>query len=124
MSGEWAGIREWLGQVMGFLCLTSVLLHVIPDTGLKKYVRYFLGLLFLLVVLEPVERFWGDGEFRKNFERESLRGLYQEYEAGKWGLEGVLPDWNEEAYQKELEEKVREVYETYHIPQQESHRNE
>lgn len=124
MSGVWAGLREWLGQVMGFLCLATVLLHVIPDTGMKKYVRHFLGLLFLLAALEPAEKLLGNGDFQRNFERESLKGLYQEYEAGKQGLEGVLPDWDEEAYQKELEEKVREVYETYHIPQQESHRNE
>ena len=119
MSGAGAGIREWLSQVMCFLCLMTVLLHVIPDTRLKKYVRYFLGLLFLLVVMEPLGKLLGTEEFLMNFELESLKGLYQDYEAGKQGLEDMLPDWNGEEYQKELEERVRQVYDTYHIPQQE-----
>ncbi|MDO5346190.1 MAG: stage III sporulation protein AF [Lachnospiraceae bacterium] len=117
-------IREWLSQVMCFLCLMTVVLHVIPDTKLKKYVRHFLGLLFLLTVLEPLGKLLGGEEFLMNFEAESLKGLYQEYEEGKQGLEAVLPDWDEEEYQRELEEKVQEIYDTYHIPQQEGHKNE
>lgn len=124
MSGAMGNIREWLSQVMCFLCLMTVVLHVIPDTKLKKYVRHFLGLLFLLTVLEPLGKLLGGEEFLMNFEAESLKGLYQEYEEGKQGLEAVLPDWDEEEYQRELEEKVQEIYDTYHIPQQEGHKNE
>lgn len=124
MSGVGSNIREWLSQVVCFLCLMTVLLHIIPDTRLKKYVRHFLGLLFLLVVLEPLGKLFGTEEFLMNFELESLKGIYQDYEAGKQGLEEVLPNWDEEEYQRELEEKVQEIYDKYHIPQQESHKNE
>lgn len=55
-----AVLREWLSQIVCYLCLTTLLLHVIPDTGMKRYVRFFLGILFLLVMLEPLEGiFWG-----------------------------------------------------------------
>lgn len=116
-------IRQWLGQVICFLCMMTLLLHVIPDTGLKKYVRFFLGLLFILVVLEPVGSFLGKEEFLRNFELENIRGLYQEFQSGKIGLADTFGSWDEEAYQRELEEKIREIYERYHIPWQESHNN-
>lgn len=117
------GIRQWLSQIVCFLCLMTVLLHIIPDTGLKKYVRFFLGLLLVLVVMGPVGQLVGMEKFLENFELESLKALERDYETGNMGLGDILPQWDEEAYQRELEEKVREVYDTYHIPSQESHTN-
>lgn len=117
------GIREWLSQIVCYLCLMTVLLHVIPETGLKRYVKFFLGLLFILVVLEPLGNLIGGEDFLANFELESLKAIVQDYQLGKIGLEDTLTDWDESAYQKELEEKIEEIYNTYHIPQQELHNN-
>ena len=39
------------------------------------------------------------------------------------GLKDFLPQWDEESYQRQLEEKVRQIYDTYHIPEQELHTN-
>ena len=117
------GIREWLSQIVCYLCLMTVLLHIIPDTSLKKYVRFFLGILFVLVVLEPLGNVIGGEDFFTNFEIRSLKGLYQDYQTGKMGLEGAFDHWDEEAYQQELEQKIEEIYNTYHIPQQETHNN-
>ena len=118
-----AAVREWLSQIVCFLCLMRVLLHVIPDTGLKKYVRFFLGILFILVVLEPVGNYLGGDSFLANFEAESLRGLQQDLETGKLGLEDMISDWDEEVYQRELEEKIEKIYQTYHIPREDAHTN-
>ena len=116
-------IRQWLGQVICFLCMMTLLLHVIPDTGLKKYVRFFLGLLFILVVLEPAGRLLGKEEFLQNLELENIRRLYQEFESGQMGLSDTFGCWDEELYQEDLEKKIREIYDRYHIPWQESHNN-
>lgn len=116
-------IRQWLGQVICFLCMMTLLLHVIPDTGLKKYVRFFLGLLFVLVALEPVGSLLGKEEFLRNLELENIRGLYQEFQSGQMGLSDTFGSWDEEKYQEDLEKKIREIYDRYHIPWQESHNN-
>ena len=116
-------IREWLGEIACFMCLMTVLLHVIPDTGLKKYVRFFLGILLLLVATEPIGRGAGMGQFLENGERKSLEALERDYASGSMGLKDFLPQWDEESYQRQLEEKVRQIYDTYHIPEQELHTN-
>lgn len=116
-------LREWLGQIVCFLCLMTVFLHVIPENGMKRYIRFFLGILFLLVVLEPVGSLFGMEAFLMNFEQKSLMHLYQDYETGKMGLGDVLPEWKEEEYQRRLQQKVQEIYDTYHIPRQELHTN-
>ena len=111
------GIREWLSQIVCFLCLMTLLLHVIPDTGMKRYVRFFLGILFLMVVMEPLGKLAGGKAFFVNFELESMKGLRQIYESGKMGLEDTIEGWDEESYQQELQKKIEEIYDTYHIPQ-------
>lgn len=116
-------IREWLGEIACFMCLMTVLLHVIPDTGLKKYVRFFLGLLLLLVAAEPIGRGAGMEQFLENVERKSLEALERDYASGSMGLKDFLPQWDEESYQRQLEEKVRQIYDIYHIPEQELHTN-
>lgn len=116
-------IREWLGEIACFMCLMTVLLHVIPDTGLKKYVRFFLGILLLLVAAEPIGRGAGMEQFLENVERKSLEALEWDYASGSMGLKDFLPQWDEESYQRQLEEKVRQIYDTYHIPEQELHTN-
>lgn len=116
-------IREWLSQLVCYLCFMALLLHIIPDNGLKRYVRFFLGILLILVVMEPVGELFGNGIFFMNLERESLKGLYQIYESGKIGLQDTGWELEEEKYQKELQEKIEKIYDTYHIPQQEIHNN-
>lgn len=116
-------IREWLGEIACFMCLMTVLLHVIPDTRLKKYVRFFLGILLLLVAAEPIGRGAGMEQFLENVERKSLEALERDYASGSMGLKDFLPQWDEESYQRQLEEKVRQIYDTYHIPEQELHTN-
>ena len=69
-----------------------------------------MGVLFLLVVLEPVGKLAGREDFWRYFETESLRQLYQEHISEREGLEQVLPDWDEEAYEMELEEKIQKLY--------------
>ena len=116
-------IREWLGEIACVMCLMTVLLHVIPDTGLKKYGRFFLGILLLLVAAEPIGRGAGMEQFLENVERKSLEALERDYASGSMGLKDFLPQWDEESYQRQLEEKVRQIYDTYHIPEQELHTN-
>lgn len=114
-------IREWLSQLVCFLCLMTLLLHIIPDNGLKQYVRFFLGLLLILVVAEPLESWLGNGNFLANLEKESLKGIQQIYESGKVGLGEIISAQEEEAYGKELQERIEKIYGVYHIPQQEIH---
>lgn len=78
-------IREWLGEIACFMCLMTVLLHVIPDTGLKKYVRFFLGILLLLVAAEPIGRGAGMEQFLENVERKSLEALERITHRAAWG---------------------------------------
>ena len=45
-------------------------------------------------------------QFLENVERKSLEALERDYASGSMGLKDFLPQWDEESYQRQLEEKV------------------
>lgn len=106
-------LREWLQQLVCYLCMMTLLLHVIPDNALKRYVRFFLGILLILVVLEPLGRIAGGEAFFRTLESESIKGLKKVYESGKNDLEETISGKSEEEYERELQKKIEEIYGTY-----------
>lgn len=49
-------IYEWLEQLSCYLILITALIHALPDSGYKKYVRFFTGLVLVLLLASPVLR--------------------------------------------------------------------
>ena len=51
-----AYLYEWIRNVAFYLVLVTALLHVLPRSGYQKYIRFFTGLVLILLVLAPVLR--------------------------------------------------------------------
>lgn len=49
-----AYLYEWIRNVAFYLVLVTALLHVLPRSGYQKYIRFFTGLVLILLVLAPV----------------------------------------------------------------------
>ena len=49
-----AYLYEWICNVAFYLVLVTALLHVLPRSGYQKYIRFFTGLVLILLVLAPV----------------------------------------------------------------------
>lgn len=47
-------IYEWIRELSVYLVLATAVLHAVPGTEYKKYVRFFTGLLLVALALEPV----------------------------------------------------------------------
>lgn len=47
-------IYEWMKNLSFFAVLGTAVLQIIPDHGFQKYVRFFTGLLLVLVLILPV----------------------------------------------------------------------
>ena len=47
-------IYNWLEQLACYLILVTAVLHVLPDSGYKKYIRFFTGLILVLLLASPV----------------------------------------------------------------------
>lgn len=65
-------IYEWIRNLACYLVIVTVVLEVIPGSGYKKYIRFFTGLVMILLLMTPVLRMTG---INKDF-----TVLYHKYE--------------------------------------------
>lgn len=49
---------EWIRPIIYFSIFSTILLQLLPTTNYKKYIRFFIGLLMILFVTEPLLDFF------------------------------------------------------------------
>lgn len=109
-------MANWLKLLMGGICIITILLHLLPEGKFTKYVKFYAGLLFCLMVLKPVLNFFaGDGEFERLLSLELLKEKYYELETSIEGIEELKNHEIMEAYRAELTRQIRELGNSYQI---------
>lgn len=98
-------LYQWMKNLVFFYVIFQAILQLLPEKKYEKYVRFYMGLLLILLMISPVfllvgksEELWEDfGEFYKKEEwnrlwqeAENLQEYYLKMESEKWyefGLE-------------------------------------
>ena len=65
-------LYEWAQDLSVYLILITAVFHALPDSGYKKYIRFFTGLILMLLLLTPFLSLTGSGEI--------FQELYHGYE--------------------------------------------
>ncbi len=47
-------IYEWIQNIAFYLVLVTAVVHMMPDSDYKKYIRFFTGLVLILLILTPI----------------------------------------------------------------------
>lgn len=47
-------MNGFIKSVVSFMLLSPLILHAIPNESYKKYISYYIGLLFILVLIQPI----------------------------------------------------------------------
>ncbi|MBC5742627.1 stage III sporulation protein AF [Lachnospiraceae bacterium MD308] len=66
---------EWAQNLAFYMVLVTVVLHAVPDSGYKKYIRFFTGMVLILMILTPIFKIFGMDSQIVNFYKS------REYEA-------------------------------------------
>ena len=62
-------VYQWIQNLSVWLVLSAVILHLVPGKDYGKYVRFFSGMVLLLLFLEPMLKLTGtDGMITKLYE--------------------------------------------------------
>ncbi len=67
-------IYEWMKNIAFYLVIVVVVLQMIPGETYKKYIRFFAGLILILMLAGPILTLFGtnafaNGEYQKEMER-------------------------------------------------------
>lgn len=50
---------EWIQNIAFFLVLVTAVIQIIPDNSYRKYIRFFMGLLLILMLSGPILKAFG-----------------------------------------------------------------
>lgn len=67
-------ITQWIQKMISYLLVMSAVLHVIPGKDYEKYIRFFCGVVLILLVLSPAAA-WKGMKLEQIYQSES----YLEY---------------------------------------------
>lgn len=102
-----SAITDWIRSIIIYMLLVSVLLHLIPDESYRKYVRIAVGLLLLLIVIEPVSSLFSDGSAADFLTEELPEGTWSgQEELFRQEAEAAQEQALCEAYEAQLRESV------------------
>ena len=71
------GLALWLKSLLGFLLLSSAIWELLPEGQNRKYVKLFCGMIFMLLLFQPVLQF---SDFSRYLEDSWNRAAYIEEE--------------------------------------------
>lgn len=91
------GLYQWVENIAFYMVFMTAALHLIPGDGYRKYLKFFTGMILILLVISPVLRVVGmEQTFHEIFEEriyeEKLRNIEKETSyLKKIQLEEYLP---------------------------------
>ena len=107
-------MTQWLKNMIGSLCLLTILLHLIPKGKYAKYVRFYAGLLFFLVASGPLlQILGGEGELERLLQLEFVKNEYYDLESAAEGMAELKNERIREAYDRELRRQISGIAEAY-----------
>lgn len=74
-------IYEWLRSLSVYLILIEAIFHALPESEYRKYVRFFSGMVLILLILTPVFRLFGmDGSINNFYKSREYEQKIEEIE--------------------------------------------
>lgn len=55
-------IGEWIQNISVFLIVSAAVLHAVPGKDYRKYIRFFTGIILILLLAEPILELSGMAE--------------------------------------------------------------
>lgn len=96
-------VYGWVRNLICFYIFMTAVLHLLPKESYRKYVRFFTGLLLVILVLTPVISLFREEDVL--YEKIAQAGFWQETENRKLDTE-YLADSQRAVYQKEYEKAI------------------
>ena len=72
-------IYEWMKNLVFYSLLVSIVMNVMPNSEYQKYIRFFLGMLLILVAITPILQLLDlDETLDANYYTQSMEENWQE----------------------------------------------
>lgn len=100
-------INQWISNIVAVVILATLLDMVLPNGNLKKYTKFFIGLITILVILQPIIKLTGNfTQFTKGLWRKQIDAELETMNVQSRALEINQEKYLMELYENRLEEDI------------------
>lgn len=104
---------EWMKNIAFFTVLMTAVTHILPETDYRKYVRFYMGLLLVILLAAPVFRLFGSkNELEQLYQGSVYQKQMQEIEDSASFLEEIEAEDYLEPLMEDMENEDSEVYQS------------
>lgn len=83
-------LYEWIENIAFYLVILTVAIQLIPNNSYKKYIRFFTGLILVIMLSSPILKIFGMEEvFRDFYESAEYEQKMKEIENATKYLEDI-----------------------------------
>ncbi len=68
-------LYQWIENITFYLVIVTVMIQLIPNNSYKKYVRFFMGLILIIMLSNPIMKILG---MEKSFEEYYQEAKYEQ----------------------------------------------
>lgn len=92
-------LYEWIQNIAFYMILITAAIQVLPDNGYKKYIRFFTGLILVMLLTSPILRLFNvEDSFALIYNRAEYQQQMREIEQATQYIEEM-----EESYLEQQE---------------------
>ena len=70
-----AFIYEWMENIAFYLVILVAIMQMIPQTSYQKYIRFFAGMILILMLAGPILRIFGMTELQSTAYQNALQEI-------------------------------------------------
>lgn len=104
-------VYQWVRNLAVYYIILTALMHIMPGSQYSKYIRYFMGILLILIISSPL--------LNLLHLKEQMNGLFQkkmleeEFLNPQWGQQqgNTARDYYLQAYEQEVAEQIKKSLE-------------
>lgn len=113
-------IYGWMRNLAYYFIFMTAVLNLLPDDRYRKYVRSFLGMLLILVVIDPLLSL-GDfkGRLEEIFQRENYRLQNEEVFQYSADFDEIRQEYIRSATETEIRIQIRQLLQNYELKERE-----
>lgn len=105
-----SGIYTWVRNIACYLVVFNVILHIVPNEGFKRYVRFIGGILLVILVMAPLANLTNLSEsFDQALRIEGLKEELDNVKTAREGLDGLKSDKIEKAFSDEIKRQIEQI---------------
>lgn len=100
----------WVRNIVYFSILMTVVLHVLPEKGQRKYLQFFMGIILILLVASPLLSAFGlENILDETYARQTYDRELQEFSKRQEKIENAYRERAERSVEKIEEESRQEA---------------